>query len=443
MESQLTVCQEKKQSYRLFAVLCAVFLSLYIIRDVVGIKFSYYIIYVFAAGTLLILPLEQAICFFMAISAFTNAGLNGVFCTTLFACVLVRFVLYMRTIKMHSLLLVAFSMMEFLHYLRTGKLAIGSLLTYAMILLALAVVQQYPHQKLDKARIVNSFIIFSLTYVIIVLVKTALEYGSLAELLENGLRTEEYGEMIKVDGISPNQNYLTQLSSLNLCLCALMIRQKYKRIPYICAMAVFTVCGLLTVSKMFVIVMAALALAAVFFAIKKHGIKAVGMIALVAFCAILIYRYFGDTLIQMVMNRFEKEDLTTGRFEINDKLLAYMNTHPWMYFVGAGILQVHYLGQNAIHSSVFEILGGWGVFGLVFAAAYVVLLIKEAKDNMKLDAERMIGYHYLPLLLLLGYTLAGMLFSQSFTVVQIMVCIYAMQVKEKDGDVVQHNRTGI
>ena len=428
--------QKKAQSHWLFIIMCTLFLSLYILRDIVGVGIHYYIIYAVALLTVMIVSAEEAICFFMAISAFTNAGLDGVFCTALFACILLRFLFVMRTIKLHSALLILFVLIELLHFLGTRKVAIGVYLTYAMILLSLMIVQQYPQEKLDKVFIINTFIAFAVVYVSIVVISVAMEHGSIAKLIEQGLRTEEYQEIKGNNFIAPNQNYLTQMCSLGIALCVLLLRKKYAPAMYICAIIVFLVCGLLTVSKSFMVVLVALALYITVMVTKRNSLAGVCVVAGLMIVAAAIEHYFGDTLIKMVIERFKTEDLTTGRLDINRKLLEYMDARPWLYLLGSGVLQVHFLTDMAVHSSIFELLGGWGVGGFFLVAAYVLLLIKEARENIKKEDRKIDGFGYLPLLLLFCYTINGMLFSQQFTIVQISVCIFAMQVREKNKYVV-------
>lgn len=428
----------------LFITLCSLFCGLYFVRDILGVYINYYIIYVVAAIILLSVTKEEAICFFIAISSFTDAGFNGTFCVMLFMCLLLRFIDSIKNVRVYTLLLIVMCLYECLHYFMSSTIEIGALVTYVMVLGSLFIVQQYPHNKINKALIVNTFIIFSLFFILVTIISMMISFGSLEALIQSGFRTDEYNEFREEGRLSANQNYLTQICSVNICLCTLMISKKYRKLPYILAIVVFIICGLLTISKMFMVVAIVYSLYVIFIALKGNVLRGLGITALVLISGVIIYYFFGDTLLQMVAKRFESEDLTTGRVRIIENLLEYMQLNPHSYVFGIGIQEVHVVLGEAIHSSFFEILGGWGVTGFIVVAAYIISLVKHARKNMRIEGCKINGYGYLPLFMLLGYTIIGMLFGLPFSVVQIMLCIYAMQVKEKNyNDVVQHNNADI
>lgn len=421
---------KKMQPRWLYIILCVAFCALYFVRDVFDVNISYYVIYALATVIMLLVSREEAIAFFLSIASFTSAGFDGMFCLLMFGCFVLKFSYYMRTAKAYSCLLLLMCTYEVLHYMNNGSTAFGTVFTYVLVLLSLFIIHQYPACEIDKRFVINSFILFSLFFVLMTMVQMISAFGSLEALLEGGYRTELYSDFREQNSMTANQNYITQLCSVNLALCTLMLSKKEGKLPYIAAIAVFTISGLLTVSKMFIVVIVAYVVYIVFVTMKRSLKKGLCVLLLIVLAGGLLL-LVGDSLFSIIEERFKNEELTSGRVEIIRTLLEKMKERPMRFLIGYGILQVHYVGEMSVHSSVFEILGGWGVPGLLFTATYLIALVKEKRYEVLEEGGTITGYNYLPLLILLGYTLVGMLFSSAFSVVQIMVCIYAMYIKER------------
>ncbi len=415
----------------IYWLLCAAFCGLYLLRDVVGIGINYYIIYVLAAIIVLVVPKEYAIAFVVSIASFSQAGFNGAFSILLLACVAFKFLQGMKRIKLYSLLLLAMALMECMHYFSTGNGGFGSIITYAATIMVLIIIQQYPHEKINKKLLINSFIIFSLFFIMVTVIRLWMDYGSLEALIETGFRADEFEEIRDEDGLTANQNYITELCSINLGLCALMISKKMPKLPYLIAMVIFTVVALLTISKMFIAVIAAFIVYVVFITMKNNVVKGIGVLAVFAVAVTIGINLFGENLISMVMDRFETGTLSTGRVEIIEDLLAYMKENPITYIWGMGIMQPYYYIGMGVHSSVFEVFGGWGMIGLFIVLIYLICLILDSHRSAIKQGIKITGFNYLPLLMLLGYSLIGMLFSSAYGLIKMMVVIYAIQLGER------------
>ncbi len=415
-----------------FILVCAAYCLAYFVRDVIGLRFDYFFIYAFAAFIIFFVSKEEAVCFLVGISAFTQAGYDGKFSMLLLLCMLIKFAQHLGKIQKYSLFIIFMCAQESILYFSVGTKGIGSLITYVFILMVLFFIQQYPSERIDKIKMTNTFIAFSAFFIISILIKLVVAYGSFSDLIQLGFRSDEYSQILKAEGLSANANYITLLSALNICLCTLLVSKGYSKKLYIPLIAFFTFCGLLTISKMFFAVLFVYILFVVFMQLRAN-LKS-GVIAVVGLVAVLIAVYvaFGDTLISMVIERFMQGNLTTGRTTIVKNLISYMNSHPFSYVTGVGILEVHTILDYAIHSSVFEILGGWGIIGLVLVVMYVSFAVNNARLICKKQCIKINAYNYLPLGLLLGYTLIGMLFSSAFSVIQLQLCLYAIQIREKN-----------
>ena len=83
--------EENKQSRYIYFFMCAVFCGFYLAREIFDINISFYLIYLWAALTIMIVPREEAIAFFISIMSFPRGGFNGVFSVLMLAVVFVRF----------------------------------------------------------------------------------------------------------------------------------------------------------------------------------------------------------------------------------------------------------------------------------------------------------------------------------------------------------------
>ena len=274
------------------------------------------------------LPKKQVIAFIISIASFANAGFNGVFSCILFCCVAVKFWGEYKKLKTYSCLLLLMVLYEIFHYLATPLMPIGYLVTHIFVLPIVIIVQQYPQNFIDKKLIVDSFIAFSMFFVLMTVLQMSMKYGSLGALLQNGFRSNEYTELQELKTLSGNQNYITSLCSLNLGLCALMISIRGHKFVYIMETIIFVIVALLTVSKMFIVVCVAFTAYVVFYAYKRNIRTGIGLTIAFLIAVLLVIYFFGDTLIEMVLERFQSGDLTTGRVDIIKSLLGYMKAHP-------------------------------------------------------------------------------------------------------------------
>ena len=156
--------QQPQPSKWLYPMLCTLFLGLYCVRDLLGLSVNRFIIYAVAAVIVLVVKHEEAIAFFVSLSAFANAGFNGIFVTLLLGCILIRFFHVIKKAKIHSLFLLFFCVFEGIHFVISGTISAGTYVTYAGVLVALFAIQQYPAKRTNHLLIINSFIVFSLFF---------------------------------------------------------------------------------------------------------------------------------------------------------------------------------------------------------------------------------------------------------------------------------------
>lgn len=429
------VQQQLKQTRYVYILACIAFCGLYFVRDILGIGISYYMIYLTGAVAIWLCTKEESIAFILAMLAFQNAGYNGIFSIMILVVIVIKFRGMIRRMKAPFLLLSSACVYELLHYIAPGGASSGEYLTYIALVMVLGILCQYPYEWLNKMLIVKSYFGFSLFFALMTLFQMIEKYGSFEALLEVGFRGEEYGELVQhATNLIANQNYLTVICSVNLGLGALIISKVKNKVPYIVGVACFILVGLLTISKMFIVILSCYAIYLVVVAYKRNFLYGILATIVCIFMFFLIFYWFGDNLLELVGDRFEQGDFSTGRVEIIEQLLSYMKAHKYTYIWGTGILNLPYCLGVAVHSSIYEIIGGWGYVGGLLAVMFIVVMLKNVK---KAAGYRKIkkGLNILPLLIMLSYSITGMLFSSPGAIARLIVCIYAVGITGEKNEI--------
>lgn len=418
------------KKHTLYIILSTIFCSLYVLRDIIGIDVSFYIIYLVGALIILFTSNEENIAFIISISAFSNGGFSGGFGIIMFCCFLLKFYYTLKKISLTVIILIILCLLEVCHFIYYPNINSSILFTYIFFVGVLILFIQYPHDKLDKKFIIKSFIVFSLFYNIMAVAQMTILYGSFNALLSLGFRSEYYVELLEQNRLLGNANFVTALCSLNICLCALLIEKKYDRIFCFISLGIFIFTALLTVSKMFLVVIAFYIIYIIIQSFKKKFSTGIVVSLFLFVLSVFAIKLFGDNLVSLLFERFQSGDLTTGRVDIIMNLMIAMNDNPISYLIGFGIFQLpNYTNGHAVHSSFFEVLGGWGFFGLILCSLYLIKMFVDSYKIARKSNQKISGFNYLPLIMFLGYSFIGMFFSSSFSLIEFMVVIYAIELK--------------
>lgn len=433
-------CQKNKNSSMIYIVASFLFLLLFVLRDILHINISYYLISVAAMAIIFILPQAQISAFVLSVYIFANSGFSGAFVATVFMAVLIRFAYCLKRISIPFLIIIILLTFEMLHIFSSASATMSEYIILLIGYLTFAILIQFPSNKMDLLFLQKSFCAFAVFFVAMSFAQMFMAYGSISGVIQHGMRTDEYQDL--VDGsevLMANQNYLTVLCSTGLGISALLLSHAKRKLPYIVVFAIFIFVGLLTVSKMFMGILAVFAIYTIYASFRK-GIKyGLFIVALLVTAAWFVYNLFDDTLIAMVKERFQTGSLTTGRLDIVESLLVHMDENPYLYFCGTGMVALKYvmieMCGKVVHSSVFEVLGAWGIPGLVLTVALIASLARKVtREN---ETKFALNIQALPLVIVLVYSVAGMLFSEISAVARLVACIYALGIhrtKEKQSD---------
>lgn len=422
------------KKHDIYYISCFLFCGLYFARDIMGFRVTYSVIYCFVALSVLVFSREETISFILSMLAFQNAGYSGIFAIIILVTVVIKFNNSIRFAKTPFILIILLSLYEVAHYFYPGGAATGEYITYICLFLSIGILLQYDFLNIDRRFLVKSYFIFSLFFSLMTFIQMLNSYGSLHSLMQFGFRGEEYGLLVKQTGhLIANQNYLTVLCSVNLGIGSLMITREKNRKIYILGVGCFIFVGLLTVSKMFVIILVGYFLYLMIAAFRKsteYGFLTAILGATVAFA---IYSLFDQNLLALVRYRFSSGDISTGRIDIIHQLLAFMANNKYTYFWGTGLLNLQYQLGVAVHNSIFEIIGGWGIIGSIIPVILTKKMINDIKNKRGYKKTKF-GLNALPLMITLLYSLTGMLFSSPTGIARLVVCIYALGIDIEYGE---------
>lgn len=443
-DNNIAQMEYKQSKYRLYSVLCALFFFLYFIRDVLGVSISIYLIYAISLMIVLACDFSCVVAFFVSFSALSNTGFNSVAIIALFIAFLIRYVGFCKakfTINRNYILLIVM-VYELSHYIFNNYALLTTVIKYVIFIFISFLIFSLPGDSIDRKVVISSFVWFSVAYVLLaLLISLNLMSWNIGYLISEGLRAKEYTDAISgTQGyILGNQNFISSVCSVNLGICVWKIIENKKRLLHTILMFFFLISGLLTISKLFFGILFFLFVLFVCLMWKKnprYGITA--FLAGIIFIA-LIFVFFGDTLITLVFNRFRSGmmsgDVTTGRVSTYELLVDYLRENVWALLFGTGILNLVYVLGDGVHSSIFEVIGGWGILGLPFFILLIRMVVKNAYDYRRMNYLKINYLTYIPLVIGIVYSFGGMMFGEAGSFLRIVLYMYILMEGETKNEI--------
>ena len=233
-----------------------------------------------------------------------------------------------------------------------------------------------------KRVIINSFIISTSLYVIIVLIETLALTGWNFAYIFNGAIRLGYSEQLGGNLLySADPNLLGQGCSLVIALCIVLIF--FKKIKYIIPLIICFFAGAMTLSKTFLLSLVLIFILTFLLCGDYHNplksfAKRFSILALIVIIIFSIYKIY-PSYFDNIMNRIDKSDITTGRTEIALKYIEVIFSKTDSLFRGIGIQNV---GEktgiiSSPHTAIVEIFICWGIIGLLFIISYFIYLMRK------------------------------------------------------------------
>ncbi|MBE6807065.1 MAG: O-antigen ligase family protein [Ruminococcaceae bacterium] len=167
--------------------------------------------------------------------------------------------------------------------------------------------------------------------------------------------------------------------------------RKRETVTQVCLVVALVYCGLLSVSKSFLLVAVAMALfwaVGVMFQKGKISVKLMVLLcALVGFYFLLSSAMF-DTVLSRFVGATNMSALTTGRTDLWVNYLRELGDNPMMLLFGNGYTDVT-VGGRAAHNTLIQLLYQFGVVGYIFLIGWFVCFIRTLLNGMRIHRARL------------------------------------------------------
>lgn len=262
--------------------------------------------------------------------------------------------------------------------------------------------------------------------------------------------TWEDKNLTRLSGFYGDANfYSAQIILTITCNLIELLFKKENRVLVIIFTLIIVYCGMLSVSKSFIILLLLVFL--IWFLtllIMKKKIKLKLVITLSIIIIGIGIMYFGmfHNTIQMYLTRFEMTNdvnsLSTGRSDIMKNYLRFFWENPLMFFWGQGYTKILYLDfhNKASHNTIIQSIYQFGLIGVIF----LIVWIKKISDCFKIKKNyteninnKIINIMLVSMAIIgfFGPWLAlDILFFNDFFYFLVLFFIANKYIKEKNGD---------
>lgn len=219
--------------------------------------------------------------------------------------------------------------------------------------------------------------------------------------------TGNYSEIIRNSGFLGDPNYCSVMLIVILSLLCVLYFYKKIGIEFWILFAIIIPFGFLTYSKSYLISLLLLLIWLIVFVLfpKNKFLSIISLIGLIILMSIL---FSGNIeIIEMIIKRFDMNDLTTGRHRLNIIYLDYIFNDVKVFLFGSGINMEKIAGvDNNVHNIFIELLFKIGVLGSIIYISVLFLCLKTS-NKMKSEKIRLVNLTPTLFVLLMFFFLAG------------------------------------
>lgn len=271
-----------------------------------------------------------------------------------------------------------------------------------VLLLVMVVIMELYDKTASPQRCIKYYLAFFGFMSLDIIWATAKSLGGIGSIINGNFRIGQV-EMIDetVEGIfSVNANGIALMAMLAVSSIILLLSKKYLTLKIAIPMlAYFTLVGLLTISKTFILVYVGFWCLYVCWYTKKSGANIFKPLALIVILGIAVAVLWNTDVIQNILARFDTYDITTGRIDVTYEYLDYMSKNTLGSIFGIGLQNV--TGKVSMlhvpHNAILEIFVCFGVVGLALYLLFFVTLFRmSARYKIFEGKERHIFINYLP-----------------------------------------------
>ena len=352
------------------------------LRDLGGFSFPPVVLTVTAVLAFLMLDRSHMICFLLFLFVFRH----GIHYDDIVLCFFVLFFLkYFRALRFRAAILIPVLLIvfEMIHATLQGYFSID-LIKFLVVFLVLGAIILSRGAMLDYPKILLSYAMGALAALMDILACTIQHFGTV-NFIGRSYRlgpTWNFRPEVLTLTLDPNEAGFYAL----LAVCGLLLLVRYRlcpRLPAILAGVFLTACGFLTLSRSFLVMVAAALL--LLMAVEFRRIYRVLIPGLLTMAAILIVMYLCNVdLIQALLRRFQVEDISNGRIGLQQQYLSLILGSVTAVLFGRGLSTSFFFDQvgMATHSGLLDILAGWGIIGLLAVSLLFVAMYLNAASQM-------------------------------------------------------------
>lgn len=239
--------------------------------------------------------------------------------------------------------------------------------------------------------------------------------------------------LTRFQGLFRDSNYYMALLLIAIALLVILfVNRRISLRVFVAGMGALIVCGALTYSKTFIVVLAVLAVIFVVGLFRK-GYTFAGLCSV--FVGGIVVVLLSDTLFSVTLYRIvsaqDVYDLTTGRSKLVVDYLAEITQSAGVLLFGSG-LSADIL-RRGTHNLFLEVVYCFGAVGLIAMLAYFATLgglFSRAFDHKAHARGGMLKYAALVAFVLLFCTLQGLTFT--ITYIMLYLAILAMEITPND-----------
>lgn len=235
-----------------------------------------------------------------------------------------------------------------------------------------------------------------------------------------GVDAADASERVSVTGGQVNPNSLGIIGVLAANgLLQLRSAGKGKRMDLVLACTIMVFCAL-TASRTYLVCLV-LMLILMLFSQQGQVSRKIRFLALiivlVALALTLLYLIFPD-LLAYYIKRFFVADITTGRDQLMIRYHEFIMSDPRVLLFGIGLqdygnrlTQYYMVTDNVPHNSIQELVIAWGLPGVLFFAALILIMFVVSRKQSKHQSL----INYVPLMIILVKGMAGQMLNSAYT----------------------------
>lgn len=307
----------------------------------------------------------------------------------------------------------------------------------SVLLLVYTVITTISEKEVNPVTCIKFYLWFFAFLSLDIVFATAKTLGSFNSIITGSFRI---GQIALIDenasGVfSINANGIALMSILAISLTMLLFVKGYlSRVPMIAFLIYYSIVGLLTVSKTFILVYVGFWCLYILWYTVTNNRNIFKTLALIIVALIVVYLMWDTNMVQNVIARFDTNDITTGRVDVAAEYIEYMNRHRIDSIIGIGLQNV--TGKTSLihvpHNAVLEIFVCFGWIGVLAYFAYFTFMFFSGVHLQRQNSDSIwvAGINFIPLFIFLVF-IQGLQFLRITYIYSSIVLVFAAMYIKK------------